>query len=71
MFLKLLVTFFFLLAAVIEVDVLRGELKAAWYDVHHSHQLTVLPQDQLLLLTRFLCFNPEEEKSGSCFNTTG
>lgn len=37
-----LLTFLFLMAAVVKVDVLGGEFQAAGHHVHHRHQLTVL-----------------------------
>lgn len=55
-------TFLLLLAAVVEVDVLGGELQATGHHVHHRHQLAVLPQHQLLLLARLLCFNPAGDR---------
>lgn len=57
-FLIRLLTFLFLLAAVVKVDVLGGEFQAAGHHVHHRHQLAVLPQHQFLLLACLLRFNP-------------
>lgn len=53
-----LLTFLFLLAVVVKVDVLSGEFQAAEHNVHNRHQLAVFPQDQFLLLACLLCFSP-------------
>lgn len=62
-------TFLLLLAAIIEVDVLCGEFQAAGNHVHYRHQLTILPQHQLLLLARLICFNPAGTRVGCCLES--
>lgn len=52
-------TLLFLSAAVVKVNVLVGDLQSTGINVHHSDQLTVLHQHQLLLLTRVLIVGPE------------
>lgn len=64
-----LLTLLFLLAAVVEVDVLCGELEAAGDNVHHRHQLTVLAQNQFFLLTCLFCFNPTKTNMKQGFGT--
>ncbi len=55
---QLLLTFLFLCAAVVEVDVLSGELQTTRININHRDQLTVLWDHQLLLLTRLFRISP-------------
>ncbi len=66
---QFLLTFLFLCAAVVEVDVLCGELQTTRININHRDQLTVLWDHQLLLLTRLFRISPYRTMCTKCVFT--
>lgn len=61
---------FFVTADVIEVNMMRGHLQAAWNHRHDGDELTLLRQDQLFFLALLLPLHPDSAGQGEIARST-
>lgn len=55
-----LLCLFFLTAAIIEVQVVGGDLQSAWNHCHNGDELAIFRQNQLFSLALVFSFHPEK-----------